>query len=266
MKKTLLVVIVPAILVMAALLLVPRIDFDSDPESHAQGQDTRAQSASRVAESPDTSIGDEDQHSTDADIALAVAKWQRASGYYMDLSGLPEDYVGEIEIIHPYQSYDNDVLRELADNNDMTAAVMLGDRLLRSKDPSVREEGIRRHEQAAVLGSTFSAIILGSEYFSRGPKGDDDNANKIEALAWYQVALDRGDPGGASSINLAVGREPLDHATAQAVCERAASIRTSLEESRRSLLLPEFDDRPPPLPDGLESDEMFVSSLNCNNG
>ena len=263
MKKALFLVV--AITIVAGLIVLAFKEYmhiQPDPPLDMAGDIQHADERATNEREPPAYTG-QDQ-SDNSHIAVAIAEWQRASGYYMDLSDLPGDYVGEIEIVHPYQAYDDEVLRELADGNDMIAAVMLADRLLRSTEQSVRDEGIRLHERAAALGSTFSALILGSEHFTR--QSTEGKSNTVEALAWYQVAMGRGDPGGASSFNFAVGGQPLDAETAEKVCERAAIIRGSLEDAREQMSLPEFDDSPPPIPAGANPDQLFTSSLNCNNG
>lgn len=191
-----------------------------------------------------------DESEAAENIDLAISNWQQSSGYY-------------VEKTHPYRSYDNQMLRTMAEADDLIANVMLGDRLLRSRSQQDRYEGVELHTNAAALGSTFSALTLGSEYLS-SPFPGESSINEIEALAWFQVAMSRGDPGGASSINLATASKPPSLQTQQAVCDRAVEIRRSLERTRNEKFLREFDDTPPPMPIELQSDSMFKASFVCD--
>ena len=151
-----------------------------------------------------------------------------------------------------YLSYDDEQLRNLADQGDRAAQLLLGVRL------SIRAPEQAKHyfRQAAVRGYTTTLINIADlnmrtvrEYQSQ--PGDDNralaNESLVEAAAWALVAEIRGDPSGTHRFDQYSQDFELTEEITNKVCERAEDYYLSLQSDRESLGLMEFDDSPPPM-------------------
>lgn len=192
--------------------------------------------------------------------ALAeIAKWHASRGYYFE-ADLPSGYSGAITITHSYTTLSDGELRTLSDSNDLSATVLLADRTLATRDEVEISKGIQLHAKGAALGSTYSAIQIGSTFLGRGR---DNEENLVSAMAWYHFAAGRGDPAGNSAMSFAFGSSEFDDETVARVCQRSAEIRREMEQERVLLGLPGYDDTPLPKPAGMPDDPLFSRPFIC---
>lgn len=205
----------------------------------------------------------------DPRLLLKSQEWNSQRGYYLDIPLAPSKFPdgGMIpEPTHPYQAYDDSTLSQLAEGNDMVASVILADRLIASPDAEQKEVGYKLHERAVVLGSTYSALVLGQDkLYLEPPEGYDAFDAKSDGLAWLLFASARGDPGGALALQLFTQSPALDPAELASACDKSIALRELMESKRQALGLPEFDDLPHPATDQVfESEGINRQASNCN--
>ena len=237
-----------ATLVIAALGIawwaLLRDELHSEDDHRKTISPTKSGLHSEVSPTPVQSTDNENDSEAPSleEIPLSIEsqEWYRARGYYFDLSG----QTGVLQADHPYQAYDNETLEALVDGGDMVAATVLGDRLLVSNDPAEREKGLSVHEEAVVLGATYSAMVLAGEALHHEMSGDarKDIEKLEEGLAWYVFASNRGDAAANYSFRQFVQARNLSPVVVSAACERAKALRSRLAEERASRGLGEFDD------------------------
>lgn len=184
-------------------------------------------------------------------LSVESEEWYRSRGYYIDLSAP----TGIVQPTHPYQGYSDQTLEQLVDSGDMVAAAILGDRLLAKNNEENRQKGLSLHKEAVVLGSTYSAVILGGENLHRGMSGDaqSDFAKIRDGLAWYLYASHRGDAAGDYNFQQYVSSRNVTAAMINTACTQAKSLRVEFDAERRSRGLGEFDDSPFPQLSELEN-------------
>ena len=185
-----------------------------------------------------------------------MAQWGVARGY-------PQlNEMGQFVYDQPYDQYDTETLRGLAEGDDMWAQQILAARLAKT-DPA---EAIEWYRRAAVNGSVHAMTELAGLYrmiddrrheneFTQGEEAleqvyalrDSAVSPKVTGYAWVAVAEKAGwDPLVGSIAASQVARKLSDEQMAEA-CELANSLYDSVISDRSSAGLGDFNREPPPL-------------------
>jgi len=116
----------------------------------------------------------------------ALLAWNRSRGYLLSSEN------GE-PTVSDYDGYDNETLRELANQYDPRAMLMLGDRLQAEGDLN---EPTALYVEASVHGYTNSMIRLANislQRYHAAENKSDKKHNAMEAYSWFETAIMRGD-------------------------------------------------------------------------
>ena len=187
------------------------------------------------------------------DLDMRMTNWALSRGY-------PEfDEAGNYLLDQPYQQYDEETLRGLAQADDMWAQQLLAQQLA-AKDP---EEALEWYHRAATNGSVYAMQEMARLYYrmtnelksagegtpTAAESGDAaaSASPEVEAYAWLAAAERSGWDAtrGASLIPL-LGRKLSQEQVTQA-CDLAESLRSEMSSERSARGLMPFDRTPPPI-------------------
>jgi TPR repeat protein len=141
-----------------------------------------------------------------------------------------------------YDTYDSQTLKELANNNDPKAMMALSKRLLHKGELELAKPLLI---QASVLGYTKSIVDLGFIYEDQFLR-TKNKANILQAIAWYQVAVKRGDITAEAALTLAMRQHSdLNQDDYAEINTLAEDLYSSLAEVRRKTGLEDFDNSTP---------------------
>lgn len=184
------------------------------------------------------------------------ARWATSRGYPQ-----PDD-AGNLMLPQPYDQYDEDTLKALADTGDMWAQQFLADKLAR-KRPA---DAIELYRQAAISGSVYAMSEMSQLYKRIANKNADaqfkDNDTALEqvyalrdspadpdvtAYAWAAVAESSGWDPMSGSVTAHVASRNLSDEQIEEACELSRALRDDMLQTRtqRSIELPPVT--PPPL-------------------
>lgn len=194
-------------------------------------------------------------------LAFEQQRWLREHGHYMDFSG--EE--GIVEQTHPYTALDDESLQVLVDSLDMVAASVLADRLMGSQNPVEQERALRLHRKAAVLGSTYSSGVLGTEILNIAGSGQPiDDVNTItDGLAWQLFTAKRGDPIGRISAEQYLDVVEIDESVLAIACQKADLLMQQANQERSEIGLPFYENSAFPGIRKAEKDGWISSASIC---
>lgn len=184
------------------------------------------------------------QYANSTALSEESRQWYARHGYYIDVTASP----GTVAATHPYQAFDNPTLDQLAEDGDMTAMVILGDRLLGTLDPVRQQRGLELHYEAVLLGSTYSSSALGTDALRQEPSGDParDVARIRDGLAWHVVTSALGDPSGDYAYGMYLSTRNFDEDFLKTVCIRAEQLQQQIDFERKNRGLGELTRAPFP--------------------
>lgn len=164
----------------------------------------------------------------------------------------------------PYDQYDDDVLRGLADNGDMWAQQILAKRLA-TTNPA---EAIEYYRQAAIRGSVYAMSEMASLYsrisdtrreteFKSQNEGlameqvyamrDAPVSPEVAGYAWTAVAELAGTEPMFGNISASQFNRSLTDAEKEEGCEIARSMYEEISNERAQLGMDDFNRKPPPI-------------------
>ena len=185
------------------------------------------------------------------DLDSRMTNWALSRGY-------PEfDESGNYLLDQPYQQYDDETLRGLAQADDMWAQQLLAQQLAADHP----EEALDWYRRAATNGSVYAMQEMARLYYrmsnslraggesteAQGESADAGPAPDVQAYAWLAAAEGAGWDAtrGASLIPL-LGRKLSPDQVTEA-CNLASSLRTQMGNDRSARGLEPFDRTPPPI-------------------
>ena len=203
-----------------------------------------------------------------SDLDERMTRWALSRGY-------PEfDQSGNYLLDQPYQQYDEDTLRGLAEADDMWAQQILAQNIAGDRP----EEALEWYRKAAANGSVYAMQQMAQLYhrMSTQLRGDgmtvkteqaagdaaaSETSPDVTAYAWLVAAERSGWDAtrGASLIPL-IGRKLSPEQVSEA-CAMADTLRTELGSDRSSRGLQPFARNPPPI---VYSAEEMGASTQCH--
>jgi len=200
------------------------------------------------------------------DLDERMTRWAVSRGY-------PEfDQSGNYILDQPYQQYDEETLRGLADADDMWAQQILAQQIA-ADHPG---EAIDWYKRAALNGSVYAMQEVarlyhrmanqlqaqdGAQAAAAAGATQDNGNSEVTAYAWLVAAERSGWDAtrGASLIPL-IGRKLSQDQVTQA-CQMADALRTQLSTERSTRGLQPYDRTPPPI---VYSAEEMGASTQCH--
>jgi hypothetical protein len=200
------------------------------------------------------------------DLDERMSRWAVSRGY-------PEfDQSGNYLLDQPYQQYDEETLRGLADADDMWAQQILAQQIA-ADHPG---EAIDWYKRAALNGSVYAMQEIarlyhrmanqiqaqdGAQAASAQGATQDNGNTEVTAYAWLVAAERSGWDAtrGASLIPL-IGRKLSQDQVTQA-CQMADALRTQLSSERQTRGQQPYDRTPPPI---VYSAEEMGASTQCH--
>ncbi len=176
-----------------------------------------------------------------------VNDWRISHGY---LQAFSPETLQHIKIEDPYAQYDDETLRELADNGDYLAKLSLGRRLISNKDYDEAETVIY---DAALYGYGSALHEMKNIYIERA-KQSYTNKDKYqfegyltEALAWEQVHYHRFAPHKIETQKIRAFNLPKEKAKTvkQNAIKLGEELYSKLVRDRNDLGLGELDNSIP---------------------
>lgn len=162
----------------------------------------------------------------------------------------------------PYEQYDNETLRGLADNGDMWAQQMLAKRISRS-NPA---EAIELYREAAIRGSVYAMSEMANLFARISDKRrevefksqdlaleqvyamrDAPVAPEVSGYAWTAVAAMAGTEPMFGNIAAAQLSRQLSDEQKEEACSIASGMYDEISQRRQSLGLGDYDRKPPPI-------------------
>lgn len=204
-------------------------------------KNTRALAESMVTLNPTVSLDD----------ALEMLEWQYDRGYpRLDVNGKP--------INSDYDLFDLDQLKSLADNGDIYATHLLGQKLFKRGNFNEAEEYFWT---ASVNGLTYSLMELANIYVVNSRNEAENSSKKdhlIKAYSLLDVALNRGDLMAKFSMKV-YGFKP-DEEERKKIHIMSREYYSKLVSERRTLSLNEFDNTTP-----IAINYILKNNLNIEN-
>jgi hypothetical protein len=204
------------------------------------------------------------------DLDERMTRWAVSRGY-------PEfDQAGNYLLDQPYQQYDEQTLRGLAEADDMWAQQLLAQEIAADRPA----EALEWYGRAAANGSVYAMQEMARLYHRmsgqlRDLSAQDDaqsltqefalrdaSSPDVSAYAWLAAAEAAGwDPTRAASLIPLLGRKLSPEQVTEA-CALAQSLRVQLDADRSGRGLQPFDRTPPPI---VYSGEELGAATQCNS-
>lgn len=180
-----------------------------------------------------------------------IAHWQNERGYFYGDGDSWENEVSD------YDSYSDEVLKKLAIGGDRRASLIIGKKLAHISSPDTWGEAKEYLIEASVRGYSASLIEIGNlkirDFVMARNKQDYETSMQaaIESRAWFEVALERGDPYARSHIRSLNKMYKIEFTEKEeeTVQKLKMDLFSALVTNREQLGLPPFDNS---YPAGLE--------------
>lgn len=188
------------------------------------------------------------------DLDQLMTSWAITHGY-------PEyDQAGNYLLDQPYQQYDEQTLRGLADADDMWAQQILAEKIADDRPA----EALELYKRAAVNGSVYAMQEMARLYHRMSNQLRDlsasadtnaleqefavrDAAPEVSAYAWLAAAEQSGwDATRGASLIPMIGRRLSPEQVTEA-CALAQTLRSQIDSERAARGLQPYDRTPPPI-------------------
>ncbi len=167
---------------------------------------------------------------------IEYVRWEGERGY------LDWTFEGK-QVPLDYHTFSSQTLLEMVKSGDKKAMLFLSERLMNDGKYIYAEPMLH---QASIRGYTKTIIELGNtqlvKYKTDNSKGIED---VLEALAWYKVAVTRGDLNAIINYRITSRQYELNESELAFVNKRSDELYSSLVEKRAYLGLEKFDNSIP---------------------